>query len=273
MIKTGIIAVVGLVLFLSCSPFSASYKADPDLAERKEREKSNTIIGSSSDKRERKRKVISSSVPVIWVGFAQYYEKKLGSDNGIWSLAGGEDDVEEKIVESTGLDVESIIKQGAFDVDIMNCAGYLMSGTIKLQHNSEYFWIFKASSQTPISEAVKKIKQCDVEGGDVISSSAFAVAPIDRKKKGITLGKINTKKLFAEFPKKIQKRIDSKTNLENSERPKSDLDLRFDNWTDLDGDGKVDLVEVQLANEKQSSGLILLLVKGKWKAVSVIPPA
>jgi len=49
------------------------------------------------------------------------------------------------------------------------------------------------------------------------------------------------------------------------------LSLKEDNWTDINGDGKIDLVfAFTNYDEEHSSGVIMLLVNGKWKDIGSV---
>jgi len=51
---------------------------------------------------------------------------------------------------------------------------------------------------------------------------------------------------------------------DNLSKPAGHLNLFDNNWTDLDGDGTIDLVQV---DSYDKAAVILLLVDGQWKEI------
>lgn len=175
--------------------------------------------------------------------------------------------------------------RGGIDVDLMNCGGYLASGRLTGSVDSTSSvpdWNLKISPETIAEDAEAKIKKCDAnnyEGADITTkdpalSNAFAVTPSNKKRREIVIGDTDTKKVFASLPKVTKEWANSKVNIEYWKREKSNLTLGRDNWTDLDGDGKIDLVSIfAYTDEEHGSGAVLLLVKGKWKEIGSSQPA
>ncbi len=128
-------------------------------------------------------------------------------------------------------------------------------------------WRLKFTPETITTDGVEKIHQCDADQKDgLIDSSAFAVTPRNEDRKTIKIGKVDTKKLFASLSKDTQKWLNNKYG--SDIREKNNLSLKNDNWTDIDGDGKIDLVfAFTNYDEEHSSGAIMLLVNGEWKDI------
>jgi len=169
------------------------------------------------------------------------------------------------------------------EVDLLNCGGYLASGRLYSSNEKSNFpppnWRIKIAPATIAKDVEAKIKRCniftpeDVATGEAFTSSIFAVAPQKDARRNITVGETDTKKIFRSLPKEIREFLNAKAALAAG-RTRDDLSVsQGDNWTDLDGDGQIDLIDVSASNEKQSSGVVLLLVKGKWKVISRTQPA
>jgi len=169
------------------------------------------------------------------------------------------------------------------EVDLMNCGGYLASGRLYSSDEKSNFpppnWRLKIALATIAKDVEAKIKKCSfysmeqIAAGEKFTSPVFVVAPQKDTRRNITVGEVNTKEIFRSLPKEIKEILNSKVALAAG-RTKDDLSiLQNDNWTDLDGDGQIDLIDVSIPNEKQSSGMVLLLVKGKWQVISRTQPA
>lgn len=171
--------------------------------------------------------------------------------------------------------------RSGIEVDLMNCGGYLASGRIYSSDEKSNFpqpnWRLKIEAATIAKDVESRIKKCspyvaEKSAEDVFSSEIFAVAPRKETRKNITIGDVDTKKLFRSLPQTVQNSLNHKSAIEAG-RVKDDLSIDRDNWTDLDGDGEIDLINVSVPNEKQSQGIVLLLTKGKWTIISRTQPA
>ena len=157
----------------------------------------------------------------------------------------------------------------------MNCAGYLGSAKIALV---EGLWKLTFIPETVSPDAQEKTAACKqpIDGGN---NPAFAVAPRDSNRKNIKIGNVDTRKLYASLPDTKRKWLEEekkiyKTNPEFRDREKGNLTLRQDDWTDTDGDGKIDLVSISAVCEKGDSegtscSSILMLIDGKWIKVGL----
>ena len=161
----------------------------------------------------------------------------------------------------------------AVAVDVLNCAGYLATGT--LTKNDDNGWNFEIAPNSLAKDAVAKMKQCSTESSadeSSLTTFAFAVAPSDNARRSIKVGKIDTRKLFASLPSATKNWLNSSYNIQTHTRRKNNLAIESnDDWTDTDGDGKIDLVEaatscaVKSGETKCSS--ILYLINGKWTEI------
>ena len=217
----------------------------------------------TADKKTKKRE---RNYPMIFVGSISLKNGRADAfENQVWSLA------EEENRYVNGEPTFEINETEVVEVDIMNCAGYLGSGEARYDSGDGLHWKIKFVSATAIAaDAAEKVKQCNAEQqGDYVASAAFAIAPGDNKRRDIKIGKVATRKLFASLPKDTQKWL--KNEYASDVHKKGDLSLQEDNWTDIDGDGKIDLVYAFTNyDEEHSSGVIMLLVNGKWKDVGSV---
>lgn len=166
------------------------------------------------------------------------------------------------------------------EVDLMNCGGYLASGRLYSSQEESNFptpdWMVKIASETVAKDVEAKIKRCNIytENGmpsrDEIGSKVFAVAPRKNERRNITVREVDTKKVFRSLPKTTREFLNTKAALAAG-RKKDDLSHQDDIWTDLDGDGKIDLITISaMYDEEHSSGTVLLLVNGKWKVIGSV---
>ena len=175
------------------------------------------------------------------------------------------------------------------DVDILNCAGYLVSG--KMYKEGNYGWRFEPMPKTVAADATTKIERCHTvtepeDNSEGVFTGAFAVAPQDKSRQKIKIGEVDTKKAFASLPKDTKRWLNEekvfyKTEYGAKFRRKNKLNLSLkegDDWTDIDGDGEIDLVYVSsICNvedtEGDNCGRILMKINGKWKQVGLIQKA
>lgn len=218
----------------------------------------NTNTLQNQDKTSKLSKV-ESKQPLVWIGTVSAENMEAAKANGnVWSNAKLDDD-------------EKYNKIGtAVEVDIMNCAGFLISG--KLKKEDDYGWVLETMPGTAAEDAVNKIKQCDPDSDSRFpNGNAFAVAPRDNERQNIKIGKVDTRRLFASLPEKEKKWLNKKLNLprEFQREEKANLTLRDDNWTDLNGDGEIDLLMLTTVcraddSEGDECGRVFLRAKGKW---------
>lgn len=216
---------------------------------------------AAEDKQKNKEKY-----PRVWLGQIKAEKGKLILlENVVWTF--DEEFVNEKN-ESLYLKSENASE---FEADIMNCAGFLVTVKITRQDEREE-WKLSLLPETVAADALEKMKRCasDSNNEDIINS-AFAVAPRNGNRKNIKIGKVNTQKLFASLPKDVKDFLNSKYAVSNG-RKKNELSLlQNDLWTDLDGDGKIDLLYYSAAyDEEHSSGGILFLDGNKWVDIGTI---
>lgn len=211
---------------------------------------------------------IKSKQPLVWIGLINF-DKAMIESNGSFS---------------EGDAVEAEFPGGAMfettvEADLMNCGGFL--ATAKLVYLDEDGkggfppgWKLRVITETLASDAQEKIKKCHFAAEFPYLNNVFAVAPRDEKRKGIKISKIDTRKVFASLNKETKQRADMKHK--EISREMGNLTLENDNWTDIDGDGQIDLVMMSAACSIESAYTctsLLLLIDGKWKEVGLITPA
>lgn len=219
-----------------------------------------------SEKNDRKA---AGKYPVVWISVFELTEfKELTDDFTVWDAKNSEYDRLFPDKKRGGK------KNVGVDVDLMNCAGYLASGKVFIKEHpaseaESPDWRLKISPATIAKDAEAKIKQCSVPNAakkssdDRIFNQAFAVAPPDARRGNITINQpTDTRKLFASLPDNIKKTANSDNSRKDSQENADDLDLRDDSWSDLDGDGVIDIVFVS-----GGDAVILILVNGKWKEI------
>ena len=174
---------------------------------------------------------------------------------------------------------------------IVNCAGYL--GIVKAvkihdepfrEQDDLYSWKLKLIPQSIAADAAKKIEKCrKIQENELpTASSAFALFQFspDIKKTKVNLKAIkqpNLRELYESLPDELKKWLQESEQAEEVEpRPKGTLDLKTDTWADIDGDGKVDLIDVYGGCSGKTSaytcGRIFQLIGGEWKEISFNTP-
>ena len=171
------------------------------------------------------------------------------------------------------------------NVDIFNCAGYLMSG--KAHKRGDFGWKFELMSETVAADAIEKMKRCDSslekesdEKKVMIGNYIFALAPTDKARKNTKTPNLDATGIFAQLPRSIQKKInDTSLSKEEAIRRKIKGEISAENsdqMADIDGDGKVDLIYLQqLCRDPEHPDLdgcsfLLMKINGKWKVVGVM---
>jgi hypothetical protein len=83
--------------------------------------------------------------------------------------------------------------------------------------------------------------------------------------------------LYESLPNELKNWLQESEEAEETEpRPKGTLDLKTDEWADIDGDGKVDLINVYGGCSGKTSaytcGRIFRLTGGEWQEISFNTP-
>lgn len=209
---------------------------------------------------------IKSKQPLIWTGYIRFDEVAIESPG---SFTGG-DAVDEEFSGEIALET-------TVEVDVMNCAGFLATAeltyTRKPSERSDPGWNLRIVPERVASDMQEKIKICHYYSESPNYSEVFAIAPLDNKRKNIKIGKVDTRKLFASLDKETKEMAN--TTEKYVGREKNNLTLANDNWTDIDGDGQIDLVEVSgnCGNKDYTCSLVFLLINDKWKKIGEIGPA
>jgi len=214
-----------------------------------------------------------SKYPVVFIGFASLENRQVTTSG--WSLVNNDIiDAEEALIEKLSKHDKTLFK-----VDIMNCAGYLGSGMLQYDSGRGIYWkVEQMFAETIPTDAPEKIRQCTGENNTQNDSSpsgnVFAVESQGDKRQNIKIGKVDTRQIFASLPKNIRRWLNDKSNFvnESSSREKNNLSAG-DNWTDIDGDAEIDLVEVSAYIGEFENSKIFYLIKGKWVEIGSVQPA
>lgn len=252
-------------IFSSCSLLADGGSQKAQVNFNKTIEVQNKQNNTNSAQETEIRQVKSKEI-LVWSGTVDFTNKT--TDSGCCWFDGGTTEKEFPKGVEIGTNLE---------VDLMNCGGYLASATITYVRLET--WSIAIKADTVANNVKEKIKACGGQtDDDLLSGQAFAVAPRDTKRTSIRIGKVDGRKLFAALPKDIQTRINQRLKFEPRDKQKQSLSLaNNDSWTDLDGDGKVDLISIE-SNCKTDSDdyqctTILRLINGKWREIGYILPA
>lgn len=201
----------------------------------------------------------------VILGSASVEKNKIELDGNFWGHFIDDDNAETS-------------RKNEIEIDIMNCAGYIASATTTYKMKNGMREV-KIINETIASNAAQKIKQCSIENnGEIFVCDVFGITPRDGKRKNTQIGKVDTKKLYDSLVrdireiKKIEKPEDDITP--QLKGTKGSLSLGEDNWTDLDGDGQIDLIEFHdtPCDEKDTCTWIFRLIDGKWKNIDYVSP-
>ncbi len=163
--------------------------------------------------------------------------------------------------------------------DVLNCAGYIGQIRILPQPDDgfEHYWqnveLITDSIQPNYKETIKKCGNKEFPN----SSSAFAVYPSKAERVKIkAIGKPDLKALYNSLTPEQKKWRATR----NKEREPKFYEMLEDDyvWTDLDGDGKIDLITINgtcsgIPNDELSCIKILYFADGEWKEIARITPA
>lgn len=214
---------------------------------------------------------LKSKYPIVFSGFVTLENREVTISSDGWTLVNTDlrEQLEQK--ESPVVDDKTTIK-----IDVMNCAGYLGSGLARYDSGNGIYWKIQIISETMPTDILEKFKQCSdendaAEPDSIIMHSAFAVESQENKRQNTTIKPVDTRKLFASLPKGTKKLLNNKYNAET--RKQNDLSLANDNWTDISGDGNIDLIDLSTNCGDFECSLILYLVKGKWVKIGETQPA
>ena len=102
-----------------------------------------------------------------------------------------------------------------------------------------------------------------------IFNTAFAVAPSDSRRGGVKINRIiDTRELYDSLPENIKRPAHSGNDKENTRQEKNSLNLLDNSWSDLDGNGIIDIVLVEDNSDKGiGTSVILSLINEEWKEI------
>lgn len=160
------------------------------------------------------------------------------------------------------------------EVDVMNCGGYIGSAVAEYS-KSWGGWMLKIIPDTIAPDAAGKIIKCAADTDGDVQSYAMAIAPRDETRKNVKIEKEpDFEKIFFSLPIEIQRwaESDGKKLLKNKTLIK---DSFGEGWTDLNGDGEIDLVVISgrcLPKDEPICEKVMRLVGSKWKQIARIEP-
>lgn len=269
-----LLLLTGCIIFSGCYQ-SAKLKVEADnqsllsVNTNKAANNSNTQTFQTDDS------ALKSKYPIVFSGAVFLDNQKITTSKSVWVIVNT--DILEKLDSE---ETFSKYENTSIKVDIMNCAGYLGSGIAQYDSGRGTGWkIQEILPETEAADSSEKIKQCSgknvSEDESFIMGNAFAVESQTDERSNIKISEVDTRRLFASLPEDIRNWLNDKSNLgESGTREKDNLSSSsHDNWTDIDGDGEIDLIEVSANCGKYECGAILYLVKGKWIKIGSWIPA
>jgi len=169
--------------------------------------------------------------------------------------------------------------------DLLNCAGYIGQARIVknlYEEKGYYGWEMKLIKESNRPNVKQAISQCpmpeeELDEGVSASSPAFAVYPSQPDRRNIRINKVPNLKAIYDSLSEEQKQWRASLNEQRKPEFFNTLENDF-NWTDTDGDGKIDLISIEgTCNGKPDTEnhciKILHLFDGKWLEVVLITPA
>lgn len=201
-------------------------------------------------------------------------------------------------IENGDISISSIINDGkdfklkeGMIFDVMNEYGYITQACVSQTDYSSYEFELTNISGTTRTDIIPKLSQ--------IKSSyinIFLVYPSDPKRKNISIEidkltnnnlsgfyhtELMSKNIFNTLPKKVQNwhwLFKERYEIETSEEEKESIKKWLETYTDLDGDGVIDLVSVEgpcdsTPKDDLSCSKILRKINSIWKEVYFQTPA
>lgn len=201
----------------------------------------------------------SGDIQMVFMGYLEFKDGKLVSDND-WAVGEGDLKIEKGIT-----------------LDVMTCAGFVTQAKLKQWHgegqdtDEGYQWELEfITPNLNIAALENKLKKCHTD--DYRWTGAFAIYPSKPERAKIEMTKTpDLKKVFDSLSTEDKKWVatDDQPKDKNSTQ-KDSVDI--DEWTDSDGDGKIDLIQLSGTCNGLPSGdltcLKVLHLSGKtWKIV------
>ena len=176
---------------------------------------------------------------------------------------------------------ESGIKPGMV-FDVLNCAGFVararVVGPAGASREEQYGWRVEVVPESVRADAAAAQGRCVGGGDDSLAAEArgraLAVYPSREGRNRITVGGAHDlSAVYASLPDEARK-CHAAAHQAYPEYPLGSLD----SWTDVDGDGKIDLVVLTTTCDCTPQSdllcqLILRLSDGKWRQMARITPA
>ena len=209
---------------------------------------------------------INPSLLFVSLGNVSVIKGRLEIDGDFWRTEADEYEIR-------------LYRNKTLEIDLINCAGYIASATLEYRVSGSMR--VKLIDKSIVKDFKTKVKNCAVyESNNVVSSDVFGVYPKKENRKSTIIKQVNIKKLYASVTrdkvqlkrmKKIDELIAPKIRFK-----KRALSLRDDNWTDLDGDGEIDLIKYYDApclREKDTCTWLFRFINGRWTNIGYVAPA
>ena len=216
--------------------------------------------------------LLKSEYPIVFSGFVTLENREAAIPVEDWTLVNA--DILHKLEQN---EPPAVDDKTFINVDIMSCAGYLGSGLARYDAGNGAYWKIQMLAETVPTNIAERGKQCSsnnhsaAQDESITILKAFAVEAKIDKRRNIKIKQVDTRKLFATLPKEIQQQLNNKYNVKT--RKRNNLSLPNDNWTDIDGDGQIDLVELSVNCGNYQCSSVLYLLKDKWIKIGEVQPA
>lgn len=175
----------------------------------------------------------TGEIQMVFMGYLDFKNGKIVSGNN-WSV---------------GEDKANIKLKPGMRFDVLTCAGFAVQAKLKKYHGEKnasdqgYDWEMEFISDKTFEADVNTHLKCRGKDGNYIR--AFAVYPSQSNRRKIKVkSEPDVEKVFASLSVKDKKWIasDDPENTDYTERTKNEPDIEA--WTDANGDGEIDLIEV-----------------------------
>lgn len=200
----------------------------------------------------------SGEIQMVFMGYLDINNGKLVSENN-WSV---------------GEDHANIELKAGMEFDVLTCAGFITRAKLKKYHGEKnasgkgYDWEMEFISDKTSESDINALTKCREKENSWVR--AFAVYPFKSERKKIKIqSEPDLQKVFDSISVKDKKWIASNDpeNTGYAEQKKKEPDIEA--WTDADGDGQIDLIEVAGNCNGESDGnlvckQILHWSNGRW---------
>lgn len=167
---------------------NSSRAADEESIKNSISNSNNVNVYSSQGEKVSSSRQYKQELPMVFIGYINIKKGNvIGSDaNWVFDNEIADEKTNQPLYDNLELGTK-------LKVDLMNCAGQIVSANIIKEGN--YSWKIEFSSKTVSDEAAKKLEKCGsiFNDGD-IDDEVFAVAPQDDKRRNTNIDKVDTRK-------------------------------------------------------------------------------